>query len=90
MTFPFSPDPIPPGHGETATVERGTDRTYVVLVALVIGGPESVESRWGDLKKALEERDRVRDELVLANYRNFHVGVMDDDDPERGYIEEDE
>lgn len=89
MTYPLAADPLPPGHGE-ATIERpDADRTYVVLVTLG-DGVTNVESRWGRLDKALEERDRVRAELVLQNYRDFHVGVQDEDDPEKGWLDGDE
>lgn len=88
MTYPFMDDPVPPGHGETGAVAEA-GRTYRVVVTLA-DGVSNREKGFGDPTKAFEEADRARAELVLANYRTFHVGVIDDDDPERGYLSPDD
>lgn len=86
MTFPFQTDPVPPGHGEPSRDMPLGERTYDVIVVLG-DGVERVDSSWGDADKALEERDRVRADLKASNYHDFFVGVSDQDDPERGWLE---
>lgn len=91
MTFPFMEDPVPPGHGESQRVLDAIASTpeYSVIVVLGDGIPQ-VEKRFGDLGKALEYREKVRGELKEQGYNFFFVGVMDEDNVEAGWLEDDE
>lgn len=86
MTHPFVDDPVPPGHGEPSRDMPLGDHTYEVMVTLGDGVPR-LENRWGDVDMALTERDRLRKELKEKGYHSFHVGVIDQDDPERGWLD---
>lgn len=86
MNYPMT-DPVPPGHGEPMRGGAGTQNpSYGVVVVLGDGVPNT-ESRWPRLNEALDERDHVKAELQVAGYTRFFVGVQDDDDPERGWLD---
>lgn len=89
MTYPFMEDPVPPGHGEPTWVLDAVAATPEYSVVVVLGdGVPRVEARYGRLENALARREKVRGELKAANYNFFFVGVMDEDDPERGWLED--
>jgi hypothetical protein len=95
MSYPFMDDPIPPGHGESqhsldATMDA-IEKTPQYSVIVVLGdGVPTVEKRFADLGEALEYRTKVAQELKDANYRFSFCGVMDEDDPERGWLEDED
>ncbi len=90
MTYPFMDDPVPPGHGErVADVFDAAPPSYGVVVVLQDGNPK-VEKRFERLDKALAYREKVRAELKAANHHFFFVGVCDEDDPERGWLEDED
>lgn len=84
---PFA-DPVPPGSGEPDR-EPVRERTYAVVFVLPDGNPQ-VDSRWGDIAKALDQRDVVKAELAEAGYQRSFVGVIDEDDEGRGYLTEED
>lgn len=88
MTYPFMEDPVPPGHGESLRVEE-RDRVYSLIVVLGDGNPE-VEERFTRLDKAVERRGAVRAQLRAQGYNFFFVGIMDEDDPESGWLGDDD
>jgi hypothetical protein len=66
-----------------------SSREYEVQAVLPDGNPEPV-GRYGNLRKAQEAAESERELLRKQNYRLFFVGVIDVNDPERGWLQEDD
>ena len=63
-------------------------KTYQVVVVFPDGNPE-VASYWGNLDQAFAEATKLRAQLAVGGGQ-FFVGVVDEDDPERGWLQPNE
>jgi hypothetical protein len=66
-----------------------SNTTFQVIVVLGDGNP-TVDSEWGSFDAAQAEADKVHDDLAKAGYTQFFVGVIDEDNPENGWLTADD
>lgn len=74
---------------ESATAGEADEEGDFAVRYVMLDGVERIESTHTSLRAALDRADGYQREMRAAGYtrRNLHVGVIDQDDPERGELD---